>query len=287
MITHPLHAFDQRLCQYVAAVVGWHVYAGADGNRFASDLRLRLRSCELTRYLLGSEDRNLLLNDDEFDWLLGALEEPSMAGGREWRPLPLIHDSYISVLPSIRELAAAPVAERFATDCLAFADQLSTSDLELPDGVRCIEQWVSQTRVLKGQLGLTHLLPKPLGEWPTPTAPGPEPALVPATDPPSGGLNASSPTDDETVLTPDQAGGFLKLSGKQVRRLIEEGRLSATNVGTGTQKPRYRIHVAELTRFMAGGQSGSEKAGKSFASDPSTSNADRPPTEGHIDYFPD
>lgn len=55
----------------------------------------------------------------------------------------------------------------------------------------------------------------------------------------------------EPLLTPEEAADYLKVSAEQVRSLIRRGLLSATNVGTGTKRPLYRINREALDDFLA------------------------------------
>ncbi len=54
----------------------------------------------------------------------------------------------------------------------------------------------------------------------------------------------------EKLLTPRQAADYLAVTPEQVRNLIRRGRLSATNVGTGTKRPLYRIRQQALEDFL-------------------------------------
>lgn len=54
----------------------------------------------------------------------------------------------------------------------------------------------------------------------------------------------------EKLLTPSQAADYLAVTPEQVRNLIRRGRLSATNVGTGTKRPLYRIRQQALEDFL-------------------------------------
>ena len=56
--------------------------------------------------------------------------------------------------------------------------------------------------------------------------------------------------DREHLLTPNQAAAYLNVTAEQVRSLIRKGQLSATNVGTGTKRPLYRITEQALNDFL-------------------------------------
>ena len=54
----------------------------------------------------------------------------------------------------------------------------------------------------------------------------------------------------EALLTPEEAAAYLKVSAEQVRSLIRRGLLPATNVGTGSKRPLYRIKRQALEDFL-------------------------------------
>jgi excisionase family DNA binding protein len=53
-----------------------------------------------------------------------------------------------------------------------------------------------------------------------------------------------------TYLTPKLVAERLVLDVDAVTALIRSGDLSASNVGRGRKKPRYRIDLADLDRFL-------------------------------------
>ena len=55
----------------------------------------------------------------------------------------------------------------------------------------------------------------------------------------------------EKLLTPNQAADYLAVTPEQIRNLIRRGRLSATNVGTGSKRPLYRIRRQVLEDFLS------------------------------------
>lgn len=56
------------------------------------------------------------------------------------------------------------------------------------------------------------------------------------------------------ALTPKQAARALGVSDKQVRNLIEEGKIVAVNIGTGSRHS-YRIPVSALAHYQEGAKS--------------------------------
>jgi hypothetical protein len=56
---------------------------------------------------------------------------------------------------------------------------------------------------------------------------------------------------DGKSLTVAAAAARLSLSAHSVLALIAAGRLIASNVSLGSKRPRWRIEVAELSRFLA------------------------------------
>lgn len=59
------------------------------------------------------------------------------------------------------------------------------------------------------------------------------------------------PATPDSLLTVAQVAERWQVSPNQVRRLIEDGRLAAVNVGMGREKARYRITQAACDRFVA------------------------------------
>jgi excisionase family DNA binding protein len=51
------------------------------------------------------------------------------------------------------------------------------------------------------------------------------------------------------LLTPEIVADRLGISVASVYKLIESGKLLARNVGTGTQRPRWRIEESDLAAF--------------------------------------
>ena len=54
----------------------------------------------------------------------------------------------------------------------------------------------------------------------------------------------------DELLTPNEVGDLLKVSVKMVTRLIESGKLPASNVGLGSNKRRYRIKRSNVEEFL-------------------------------------
>ena len=55
--------------------------------------------------------------------------------------------------------------------------------------------------------------------------------------------------DEDELLTAEQVAKQLKVTTKQVYKLIQDGRLVATNIG-GEGRGTYRISRADLTHFL-------------------------------------
>jgi excisionase family DNA binding protein len=54
----------------------------------------------------------------------------------------------------------------------------------------------------------------------------------------------------ESMLTIPQVAETLAVSTKTVRRLIDRGELTPTNIGLGEQRPRWRITQRSLDNFL-------------------------------------
>ena len=61
------------------------------------------------------------------------------------------------------------------------------------------------------------------------------------------------PRLSDELLTPEEAAERLKVSPEHIRALIRNGRLPATNIGTGSKRPLYRIRESAIAAFLAAG----------------------------------
>jgi excisionase family DNA binding protein len=55
------------------------------------------------------------------------------------------------------------------------------------------------------------------------------------------------------LMTPAEVAEKLRVTAEQVRILIRKGRISATNVGTGSKRPLYRISQKAFDEFLIQG----------------------------------
>jgi excisionase family DNA binding protein len=56
------------------------------------------------------------------------------------------------------------------------------------------------------------------------------------------------------LLTPAEVAEKLRVTPEQIRSLIRKGRISATNVGTGSKRPLYRISQKAFDDFLIHGR---------------------------------
>lgn len=67
--------------------------------------------------------------------------------------------------------------------------------------------------------------------------------------------NKETSENNGNLLTPAEVAEKLRVTPEQVRCLIRKGRISATNVGTGSKRPLYRITQKAFDDFkIHGGQ---------------------------------
>jgi hypothetical protein len=57
--------------------------------------------------------------------------------------------------------------------------------------------------------------------------------------------------DTDSLLTPEDVAGRLKVTAEQVRSLIRRNQLAAINVGAGKKRPLYRITPQALNDFFS------------------------------------
>ena len=58
---------------------------------------------------------------------------------------------------------------------------------------------------------------------------------------------------DNDLLTTKQVMDYLRITRPQVYKLIKNGEINATNIGTGDHRPQYRIFKNSLDNFIQKG----------------------------------
>lgn len=61
----------------------------------------------------------------------------------------------------------------------------------------------------------------------------------------------STTATDTAYLTPPQIAARLGVNAHKILAWINSGRLRALNISTGHERPRYRIHAADLEVFLS------------------------------------
>lgn len=83
---------------------------------------------------------------------------------------------------------------------------------------------------------------------------------------------------ESVYLTPPEIARRLRVSQAKVLAWIHSGRLPAVNTSGGCERPRYRVHEADLEAFLAG---------LAVHAAPPATRRRRAPQTDVIDYFPD
>ena len=293
MADSPLHQLDRGLCDLLVAEL-------ADHARKPEFARWASRYVpEWMRQLMHATDPDRprpLLNDDELDAVETALHCPyPQSMERRWRQTVPPYLDGRRCLPELREQLPGPAAGDFANKCKQFVERLGSGQLTLHAAVQLIREWLREIRLALVAMDRQDLLPAPRGSQPTPTIPKPPRKRRGHGQHPSdanhhaGGVavdaNArgnSLPEDLSGVLTPAQAGKILSVSATHVRRPIGQGKLPATNVGRGQEKPRYRIRRADLDQLLAT----DAEVAPSADCEPRTRPAQQLPDD-LVDYFPE
>ncbi len=170
-----LHEFDLLLADYLRVNVGRHL----DSTEFSGHLAAKLPA-ELVEYIRtradedGHPGRNpsLLLSYDELNHLHGALSALPQRLLRKWHTYPTLHSRATLCTGEINRRLSAADADHWATVSSRLGGQLETEP-ELSEGVRIVQEWISELRWHLQAMGDQHLLPAPEGDSPTPTNPLP------------------------------------------------------------------------------------------------------------------
>jgi hypothetical protein len=176
-----LHEFDLRLCRYVLDNIAGHMKDPA----FAAYVRRRLnpRVLEHAMALAGAEEpKPLLLNEQELDDLWLEFMTGDFEFDRPWEADRGVHCSSIASVAEVRIGLALQYADEWALASAQFASCLE-EPLSLHRGIQTVQAWVGELRLLLSALGATALLPRPEGDFPTPTCPAtpaPTTGTVPA-----------------------------------------------------------------------------------------------------------
>lgn len=262
MIASDVHWFDSVLCDYLRGNIGGLLLHDPGERDFAKWMGKALPR-ELLAYIRKPTEPRLVFNEVELDTLACATEWLPNEGSARWTPWPGAHREYLECLPAIRQLLSGATAEEFASASVEFARQLGTANLGLHEGIVLVTEWIEHVRRLKQALGMLQFLPRPEGQFPTPTHPlkpgesmpdaeasvEPENLTGASAQEPSNPVLAAQFADDD-LLSPKTLAQFLRVSSAQVIGFIQDGQLDATNVGRGRQKPRYRVRFAALREFM-------------------------------------
>lgn len=274
-----LHKLDRHLC----GLIGGELQVQMEHQPFAEWLIPQLPP-GVAAWMQTDTGPPVLLNESELAiveyWCLPVrLLRPWQLPVRDWA-------DHRPAVGEVRRHLSLTAADNFDAYCGRARDYLEGKP-HLEDGLNQVVAWIREVRQLIRSIGEVELLPRPEGLWPTPTsghAGAADPGKLLGVDSKSAQPEPQHEPAPFTVFDPEQVGGLLQISSTQVIRLIEAGRLNATNVGMGDQKPRYRVTREELRRFLLQDEDG-DKAGNKESPQPSASGARRSPKPPEVDYF--
>ncbi|MEI7687829.1 MAG: hypothetical protein WCL32_22720, partial [Planctomycetota bacterium] len=191
MAGESLQDFDEQLCDYVIGNIrnaarpprqrrrkSSKPDQGVGPNEFAAWLKANL-SAPLASLIfeevfeLGNPTKDgpqrILLNDDEFDALALAVFADVPELDRFWEPDDELHRRHVLCVPEIRRHISDSAAKQWCSDSDEFAEALSEERLHLCDGIEIVKRWTRRLRRLLVAMGADDLVPRPVGNHPTPT----------------------------------------------------------------------------------------------------------------------
>ena len=173
-----LHDFHLRLCRYASENLAEHLddvaFSDHDQQEYAALIEY-VRQCGDNGLLHGPDMLGLLLNDDELDRLgrwARSLELSTdgmpLRPPRSWDGIPQYHKLARRCVTEIKK--ALPGWEKmWSSDSAQFAEELEATDLGLAEGIEKCRRWAKEVVRYQKQLLREDLIPRPTGEFPTPT----------------------------------------------------------------------------------------------------------------------
>lgn len=115
----------------------------------------------------------LLLNDEEFKALERLTDLTLVSQNKSWKlkweAAASTHDVSINCIKEIATGVSSQSADRWSSDSAMFARQLDEKGLLLSEGVVIIRKWAKEVRRYLQAMERFDLMPRPEGEYPTPT----------------------------------------------------------------------------------------------------------------------
>ncbi len=264
MIGSQLHDFEIRVVRYVLS----NLVQQVDDPAYVACLERRLAPT-LFAYLrdFAAKDSaavpTVLLNEKELEQLRAAVSDAWDFDGtwQNWEPL---HRLSINCVPEIRQHLTQHHAEEWATVCERFAQRLTGDGVRLRDGIETVSEWIDEIHRLLKAMGVTALLPRPEGRFPTPSCLG-DPEQLPHTLRITLRKKSNTPlltsadkvSADESrpgtagMLTPSQVSAKFTVSRSTVYAACRSGSLShyrvpARKAGRG----KYLIQEQDLLAWL-------------------------------------
>ena len=115
----------------------------------------------------------VLLNKEEWDWLLRLTDSSGdIPMRRSWYAFPATHRRSTNCIREIANELSNEAADEWSSESRMFDESLRNERLQLHDGVRLVSQWAAECVRLLKAMGKREFLPRPEGEFPTPTMQG-------------------------------------------------------------------------------------------------------------------
>ncbi len=260
-----LNRYDLWLCGSVCG----NVATADDGEAYATALRRELDP-RLADYLgVGAS-----ADDDLWEWtLLTAADLEDLASAADdlsdrfilgWLPDEALHGRSVSCVKEIRENLTAADAETWSRRSAEFAARLEADGLGLAEGVRVTSAWIMLARRYLSAMGRRDLLPRPAGDFPTPSKPSSAHSSISASAAAGGAADKASATAPPTSkgkaravaagLPPEvglrEAAEMLGCDRKTVLRMIRESVLPWRDAATASSsRPLYRLRRDDVVRL--------------------------------------
>lgn len=170
------HDFHLRLCRYASENLAEHlddvVFSETDRQKYGALIEYVRKSADDG---LVEDMSELLLNDEEFRrlsaWarsLESSTSEMPVRPPRKWYAVPAYHKLALRCVSEIKH--ALPGWERtWSSDSARFMEEFESPNLSVADGIETCRRWANEVIRYQKELFREDLIPRPFGEFPTPT----------------------------------------------------------------------------------------------------------------------
>lgn len=206
-----------------------------------------------------------LLNDKELDDLVWAIAELPLGRRRVWSASPRLHRVYSLCTGEINKRLSPTEADRWAADSADFTSRLEADGVSLSEGIAVVCEWLEELRFYLEAMGDNELLPRPFGQFPTPTTSAPTPqapagsvlssALAESPEPETRMVSAVSAIESEPNTDPSVGVPF---APPPAPKAPQPSSSSAGPTATGRKEPASLPSTNALSRASQPGANASE-----------------------------